>query len=91
MVDETYQYPDRLPRRYSGRHGCTFLQRRSHLVGRYPGWRCTSIAFPGALFQARPVASMMKAELLKEIRSLTVAGAAQVGFGLEKLRRPASR
>jgi hypothetical protein len=29
-------------------------ERRGHLVGRYPGWRVTFIAFPGALFQAAP-------------------------------------
>jgi hypothetical protein len=29
---------------------------RGRRVGRYPGWRGVSIAFPGALFQARPVA-----------------------------------
>jgi len=51
---------------------------RSRRVGRYPGWRGVSIAFPGALFQARPVALRDGSGISVEIRPLTVAGAAQV-------------
>jgi hypothetical protein len=55
MMDRNVQCPDRLPRQYSGRHGhAYFLKAHGHRVGRYPGWRNASIAFPGALFQAAP-------------------------------------
>jgi len=38
----------------------------------------SSIAFPGALFQARPVALRDESGISREILPLTVAGAAQV-------------
>jgi cell division protein FtsB len=65
------------------------LARTGHPVGRYPGWRETSIAFPGPLFQAAPVADRdgcgesLQAQPLRLRRDsppLTVAGAAQVGL-----------
>ncbi len=49
------EYPHRLPRRRYGRQGHAFKKSAAHVVGRYPGWRNASIAFPGAC-STRPVA-----------------------------------
>ena len=83
--------PDRLPRQHIGRNGRTLLYvvlARHTCLGRYSGLAGSiSIAFPGALFQTRPVASCDgKRNLFRDTRPLTVAGAAQVGSAVGRLR-----
>ena len=49
---ETFQYPDQLPRQYSGRHGCApFRERTATVLAGIRAGGSIPIAFPGALFR----------------------------------------
>jgi hypothetical protein len=63
MMDETFQYPDQLPRQYSGRHGCALIKKaQPPLLAGIRAGGSTSIAFPGALFRRTQWLHVMEAE-----------------------------